>query len=453
MKTRLSVFGLLALGLMGQPLDAQIGWVQTQLNGGTGYSIYSSGAEIYAATGNGMYSTADSGMPWFVKGPAGHSVFDVMKSHQYILAATSDGVFRSSDNGNTWLSTTGSPSFSGTGQTIGPRLFAKNSSYVFATTWVRGIFRSSDDGNSWQQVSVGTREGYSGDIGGFSNCICTAGERVIVSVLVGRPTIYISADNGMTWESRSINAQMPGDLVFLSYYDGKLFAGGFTGLYLSTDLGNNWTALYNNTVSPEGKMIGLGIFRDAVSYNQSLIAAVDFTSIQISRDNGKSWSSFNDGLIPDWTFAALAIKSPYVWAIRGFFGNAYRCSLAELATEVGKESSMLPNKYSLGQNYPNPFNPITAISYQLPAPSARQTAGGLGVEGSAFSFVSLKVYDILGREVATLVDGMRNPGSYTVHWNASSMPSGVYVYSLRASGGMMGSKQYYFKSKKMLLGK
>jgi hypothetical protein len=435
MKTRLSVFGLLALGLMGQTLDAQTGWIQTQLNGGTGYNIYSSGVEIYAATGNGTYSTADSGMPWFAKGPAGHAVYDVIKSHQYLLAATSDGVFRSSDNGNTWLSTSGSPSFSGTGQTLGPRLFAKNSSYVFATTWVHGVFRSGDDGNSWQQVRVGTREGYYGDIGGFSNCICTAGEKVIVSVEVGHPTIYISGDNGLNWESRSINAQMAGDLIFLSYNDGKLFAGGFTGLYLSTDLGYNWAPLYSNTVSPEGKLVGLGIIRDVVSYNQSLIAAVDFTGIQISRDNGKSWSSFNSGLISDWTFASLAIKSPYIWAIRGFFGNAYRRSLAELLTEVGKGPSTLPNNYSLDQNYPNPFNPRTAISFQL----------------SAISVVSLRVYDVMGREVATLVDGTRAAGFHTAYWDASSMPSGAYIYRLRVADISDNSTKRYTDARKMVL--
>jgi flagellar hook assembly protein FlgD len=93
---------------------------------------------------------------------------------------------------------------------------------------------------------------------------------------------------------------------------------------------------------------------------------------------------------------------------------------------------MLPKEYVLHQNYPNPFNPTTAISYQL----------------SAVSFVTLKVYDVLGREVVTLVDGIRNAGSHNAQWNASGLPSGMYVYRLRAADG---AKREVVLSKKMLL--
>ena len=87
------------------------------------------------------------------------------------------------------------------------------------------------------------------------------------------------------------------------------------------------------------------------------------------------------------------------------------------------ESAGLPKEFVLQQNYPNPFNPSTAISYQL----------------SAISFVTLKVFDVLGREVATLVDGVRNAGIHTVQWNASYMPSGVYFYRIVA-GNQIQSK-------------
>ncbi len=91
----------------------------------------------------------------------------------------------------------------------------------------------------------------------------------------------------------------------------------------------------------------------------------------------------------------------------------------------------LPTKYALEQNYPNPFNPLTMINYQLP-PLANGN-----------NFVSLKVYDVLGREVATLVDGHKSAGYYDVTWDASNMPSGVYMYKLTAGS--------YTDVKKMLL--
>jgi photosystem II stability/assembly factor-like uncharacterized protein len=305
---------------------------------------------------------------------------------------------------------------------------------VFAIAWAGGVFRSGDDGNSWQKLSVGTRTGYGGDIGGFSSCICAAGEKIVIGVEVSQPVVYFSLDQGATWESRTISSQMPGDLVFLRYDNLNLYAGGFTGLYLSTDLGNSWTAQYSNSVSPEGKLIGLGIFRDAVSYNQTLIAAVDFNSLQLSRDNGKSWTSFNQGLISDWTFSALAVKSPYLWALTRFFGNAYRRSLTEIVTDVGSDPRSQPVEFSLCQNYPNPFNPATAISYQL----------------AEVSSVTLRVFDLLGREITTLVNGQQSAGSHTVQWDGKNnhgehVSSGIYLYELRAGTSMTTRKMVLAK--------
>jgi len=87
----------------------------------------------------------------------------------------------------------------------------------------------------------------------------------------------------------------------------------------------------------------------------------------------------------------------------------------------------MPNKYELLQNYPNPFNPNTTITYQLPK------------SGS----VTLKIFDVLGREVKTLVNEQKEMGRYTVTFNASSFASGMYVYQLRAND--------FISTKKMLL--
>jgi hypothetical protein len=107
-----------------------------------------------------------------------------------------------------------------------------------------------------------------------------------------------------------------------------------------------------------------------------------------------------------------------------------------------EEREMQPAEYSLSQNFPNPFNPATAISYQLPA---RQTASRLGVEGSAVSYVTLKVSDVLGREVATLVNRELQAGTYQATFDASHLGSGVYFYQLRAGT--------FFQTRKMVLTK
>ncbi|MFN3345345.1 MAG: T9SS type A sorting domain-containing protein, partial [Chloroherpetonaceae bacterium] len=83
--------------------------------------------------------------------------------------------------------------------------------------------------------------------------------------------------------------------------------------------------------------------------------------------------------------------------------------------QSGKPVSSEPQILELSQNYPNPFNPITTIEYRV------LEAG----------FVSLKVYDVLGREVATLVSGFQEPEAYRVDFNASRLASGVYFYRLQ----------------------
>jgi hypothetical protein len=97
------------------------------------------------------------------------------------------------------------------------------------------------------------------------------------------------------------------------------------------------------------------------------------------------------------------------------------------------DAGSVPNAFSLSQNYPNPFNPATRIKYQTPRSQGTKSAGG-GIEKSGAGFVSLKVFDALGNEVATLVNQEQPPGEHEVIFNASNLPSGVYFYQLKAGG-------------------
>jgi len=96
-------------------------------------------------------------------------------------------------------------------------------------------------------------------------------------------------------------------------------------------------------------------------------------------------------------------------------------------TGIENINSEVPDEFKLNQNYPNPFNPTTTIKYQIPE----------------LSFVTLKVYDVLGNEIETLVNEEKPAGSYEVTWYAEGLPSGVFFYQLRAGE--------FVQTKKMLL--
>jgi hypothetical protein len=113
--------------------------------------------------------------------------------------------------------------------------------------------------------------------------------------------------------------------------------------------------------------------------------------------------------------------------------NAWKFAMNVMGANLNKEgvegedNLTVPTEYSLDQNYPNPFNPSTTINYQLPANN----------------HVSLKVYDILGNLVSTLVDEEMEAGYYSINWNASQLASGIYIYRI-----ISGT---YVSTKKMIL--
>jgi hypothetical protein len=109
--------------------------------------------------------------------------------------------------------------------------------------------------------------------------------------------------------------------------------------------------------------------------------------------------------------------------------------VSNLPVGVEDENNFVADDFSLEQNYPNPFNPSTSIQYRV----------------SSISNVSLKVYDVLGREIATLVNEEKPVGSYEVNFDASGLSSGIYFYKLTAGNSSTGSGQVFTETKKMLL--
>lgn len=130
--------------------------------------------------------------------------------------------------------------------------------------------------------------------------------------------------------------------------------------------------------------------------------------------------------IQDTTFqiGSLTADKTYFWKVltKTYFGDSLWSSninefyIDSIAVSLDENEQELPTEFELSQNYPNPFNPTTTIKYQIP-----QTA-----------FVSLSVFNILGEKIAALINKVQTAGDYTIDFDASSLPSGVYLYRVQA---------------------
>ena len=164
--------------------------------------------------------------------------------------------------------------------------------------------------------------------------------------------------------------------------------------------------------------ININLYKNGVAITmgrfQSDVETPDWTSFQIYF-NDTSYSSVDSARI------SLSSSNEPKDGSKGPLGNSVlyidNLSFDTLITSVGSSSRELPIRFNLEQNYPNPFNPTTTISFSLPSKS----------------FVSLKVFDVVGREVATLLDGIEEPGLKLVTFNANGLVSGVYYYRLQTT--------------------
>ena len=130
-------------------------------------------------------------------------------------------------------------------------------------------------------------------------------------------------------------------------------------------------------------------------------------------DSLRGLGTSSTGRSYDFTDDHVTSGATYRYKIESISASGVTKDLTTLSVTVN-----VPKSYALQQNYPNPFNPTTTISYQLPS----------------VSHVTLQVFDVLGRGVATLVNGQQNAGVYKINFNASQYASGVYFYRIVAEG-------------------
>lgn len=392
-----SVFLFILLNrLQLHPLHAQ--WVQTSLDSVTVWAFATSGTNLFAA-GEGVFRSTSDGATWNpINSSVPTGVFALAVSGSNLFAG-GPGVFLSTNNGTNWTSVDSGLGVYGILSlavgSIGPsgaNLFA--STFTLAPFQPSRVFLSSNDGKSWAQPDSNFAVS---DI----HALLLSGSNLFAASWGSG--VFLSTNNGTSWTA--VNSGLTSTIITsLAVIGSKLFAGTGDGVFRSTNNGTSWTAASTglpNTTVRAFAVSGLNLF-----------AGTEGSGIYLSTNEGARWTAVNSGL----TVLALAVSGNYLFA-GTYYGGVWRRPLSEMfATGVEDKQGSSPSRFVLEQNYPNPFNPSTVISYQLPV----------------YSHVAMRVFDILGREVATLVNEERNAGSYIVQWNAEGFASGVYFYRVDA---------------------
>ncbi len=357
-------------------------------------------------------------------------------------------------------------------------LYQGNGGVIFASYWDypidnESLYRSTNDGLIWSPLhNIGTND----------NIFSITGKNNNNTLFIGtRNGVKRSTNGGTGW---TLLSGMPANswvyALDISFNGTYIAAGTSKGLFVSSNDGANWTAVSNITQNDTIRTVKFvhyttdapgdrlysgesdGTVRES-DPDQSIILGVVLVvligaaqvveadekvitvgSTRVGADNlidngfasstdrGATWSQYNSGLpqSPNVSSLTYQVQGNNIKYYAGLFENTNGgAKVFTMTSPIGIQqiSSEVPNGFSLSQNYPNPFNPTTNIEFSIPKSS----------------FVKLVVYDMLGREVETLVSKDLKAGTYKADWIASKYTCSVYFYKLITEG--------YTETKKMIL--
>ena len=228
--------------------------------------------------------------------------------------------------------------------------------------------------------------------------------------------ILKSTDSGSSWQIQHSTSdfRIIYDIFFLDENTG--YTSGYRHNILKTTNGGiNWTS-QNDESSAQG-LYSIYFINANSGWTVGDFYSTVNTSTYYTTNGGTNWMS-NIGITGAGRLNRVKINNSPVGYVAGQNQIMYKTTNAGGLTEITFDPAVIPSKYSLSQNYPNPFNPATKINFALP------TQG----------MVTLKIYDVLGREIISLVNEVKSAGNYSVDFNASKFSSGVYFYKLESNG-------------------
>jgi photosystem II stability/assembly factor-like uncharacterized protein len=392
-----------------------------------------------------IYSTANGGYNWTnvrISTDTLSSVYFITSTIGYV-AGDSGRVFKTTNGGTNWT-------LLNTGSTVKLNsIYVQNLNNIYASGNSGTILYSTDAGSTWTAETHGTNNlkcinflpstvigTVSGDLGTIYRTYmmgisCVGGG----NTPVGYPfyTYYMDSRTDMLFLASELISYgaTAGTLTQLGFYftsADTIIMNGFnikiqhTSLTSLTGFTNTgWTAVYSGTYKVPGtglRYINLtaapGFVWDGTS---NLLVEICFNNSvytlnsNVYSSNAPNMTYHNHADLPSADGCVALTTS----TLQGTRPNI--CFVTQLINSTNNNNKLVPDKFYLSQNYPNPFNPVTKIKYGL----------------AKNSLVTLKVFDILGREIKSLVNAQMNAGEYIIDFDGSDFPSGTYFYRLETN--------------------
>jgi len=398
-------------------IDVKAQWVVSYGTSAYHWTAYTvNGGNIFAGTSSGAVYSSSDGVNWQglynFSGSNGINCMTTrttLTSNNIYVGTESKGIYKSSNGVDWFQANNGLSNFRVTA-------LASSGNNLYAGTSYNGIhdgslFISTDGGSVWSESNAGLI-GPNGESLARVNSIAVQGVFIYAATDCG---IFLSINNGASWSS--INNGLTDEVYSLAYSGLNTFAGTLNGkVFISTDYGASWSERDNGINTTTNQIFSIFTSIDT-------LYAATYDGVYASTNNGLSWTLNNEGQTSFPSFWVWANNSKVITGTSGGIWN----STVSYVTPVEKSLDNLPSYFSIAQNFPNPFNPSTIIKYDIPKES----------------FVTIIVYDALGREVIELVNKQKSAGSYQETFNAAKLASGIYFYRIQAGS--------FVETKKMIL--
>jgi len=362
----------------------------------TGYTVGDSGKIFKTTNAGDGWNQQQSGTIQKL-----NSVYFTSRDTGYVVGDTAV-ILKTTNAGTNWLAQ--SSGLSGPYKDIFDIHFLNSNTGILGADSGK-IIKTTNAGDNWNIKIVGVNNSIS--------AVWFLNSQVGISSSTGG--LYRSTNAGNNWFVQITGINVIGADIFFSDSLNGLSLESINKSYKTTNGGVNWFQIMNNGA-------------DAALYS---VSSIDNSLSYACGGDGYIVKTTNGGL--NWTrlprittnyLNSVYFTDPSTGYISGEFGTLLKTTNGGM-TFITKENSFIPNEFKLNQNYPNPFNPSTTISYKI------QKSG----------LIQLKLFDIAGKEITSLIDQQQSPGEYKVLFDASAYPSGIYFYSLYSNGILLDSKK------------